>query len=225
MNSFLRFFWLACISGLVGCRSDHSYTHESATLFDAARLIGADQSDEPHLLRLFERFADTECGGRRLARLTVSADDNDLEAALNVYFPEADPTKAIRAGFVSLDVGRPGLAQAWCLDDQATVIIKRKDGVLRHQIRGDHDARSLTLNGYAMTLVGVRLSPTIQPSMVSLFAVGSDLPEVGVAESIHAAVERKVGSGTFLYLRTDPMFAQYDGPSWDIFATQRPRSM
>ena len=201
--------------------SEFRYRSELSTVLDRAELIrsGNEFHGTDTLARL-RSFVEKECLGRNLARLTLSARDADLLAATNpVMMTEADPDKVVRAGWVRFDFGIPEVAQVWCFADDATAFLRTKGGVTQRQLRGKRNARDLTFNGAALTLVGL----LVQARWVSLFARVSALPDLEVAESVHDALEERIGSPLFLTLRTDAFFYQAAGPLWDVFSDPLPR--
>jgi hypothetical protein len=223
------------ICALTGCRlvnsgQDPSYTYESATLYDAAKLVQRDDMDQSQLLTLSKRFVDRECRkpGRRLARLSLSASRIDFGNAMNVSFPEADPAKIIRDGSFRLHFGSPVIAQVWCLGDQATSIVRRSNGIMLQQLAGEHDARELTLAGVKLTLVSVNLNPGWGSvsgralDTIWFYARATRLPELSVAKLMHEQLEQNTGTNAFLVVRSDSFFVEYNGPVWDIFDESLP---
>jgi len=235
MNRHLRFSLIPLMCGLAGCwlvnsSQDPSYSYESVTLYDSAKLAQPGDMEGPRLLALSQNFVDQECHkpGRRLARLTLSVSRLDLSNAMNVSFPEADPAEIIRDGSFRMHFRSPEIAQVWCLGDQATTIVRRSDSIKRHQLAGERDARELALEGVKLTLVGINLNPgwgSVSGRALDttwFYARTAKLPELSVARSIHRQLEESTRTNAFLVLRTDSFFVEYDGPAWDIFEQSLP---
>jgi hypothetical protein len=205
----------------LGCRrvTDHSYTHEYATIVDRAELIPNLMIDGRDTLSRLQSFVDQECPGKTLARLTVSSHDSDLLLATNpVMMPETAPAKVISAGWVRFDFGRPEVAQVWCFGGDATAFLRTKGGLIQRQLKGERSARDPVVNGETVHLIGMR----VRTSSVTLYCHTRELPVLEVAQSLHHALEEKIGANISLILRTDYFFYQEDGPLWDVFSDPLP---
>lgn len=237
MNSFLKLLCAAPGCWLLGCglfspSADPSYAYASTAVYDAAKLIKLGQFEDTDLLKLFGRFVQSECRGHKLARLIVSPNRWDLTSAFNVSFPEANPAEVIRKGLFRLHFGKPTVAQVWCFENQATVTVRRGEEITHYQLKGDRSAQELEKNGVSLMLVGANLragwpasnsAASERPTdTIWLYVRAMDLPKLDIAESIHEELEKETGTATFLILRTDSFFVEYDGPAWDIFAKSLP---
>jgi hypothetical protein len=89
------------------------------------------------------------------------------------------------------------------------------------------------MKGVNLTLIGVNVNrgkPTSSrpasggrpTDFTWLYIRAKDILELDVAKSIHDELEKKIGVATFLILRTDSFFVEYDGPAADIFAKSLP---
>ena len=216
---------LASVALLLG--ADSSYEHVSKSVYDAARIINPSEFTSTHLLELGKSFVSRECGGRRLARLTVSTDRKHLSEATNVELPEGLPIQLLNRKFA-----RPKIAQILCFAGRATALIRQGDKVKRYQLEGEGNASEWTVQGVPLKLVGFRLrggfSPGSRvdqvglPARVWLYVEAQRLPELSTVEAIRDAFQAEIGAPTYLILRTDPFFSDYEGPWTDIFAVPLP---
>jgi hypothetical protein len=188
-------------------------------------------------MKVFKDFVATRCGQRKLARLTVAANERDLVNAINVALPAgrreripdlltADPS------LLGFDVGQPMIAEVLCFSGQVTARVRRGHSVRRHQLLGRDDARELNAHGLRLTLVGFRLStvsgrvgtpgPQDLPDRVWIYAATQVLPELKRAEAVRRDLQDRTGVETHLVLRTHPHFFDYRGPRCDVFEVPHP---
>jgi hypothetical protein len=235
VNASVPLLAAASALGLVSCAwlappADPSYTHVSSIAYDGARQVQSSDFERNGLLGTFRQFAAAECKGRTLARLIAGGNSRVLASGLNVDFPEANPAEMVRKGLFHFDFDDPEIAQVLCFDGQETAYVRLRGNVSRFQIAGERDARELVIGGVKLTLVGFNLrvpshdsSPEqTLPESLTLFVQADQLPDLRMAEQIHAQLETKAGTGIFLVLRTDPFFLEDDGPAWDVFAKSLP---
>lgn len=210
--------------------ADPSYTYDSPQIYDSAKLLRP-YVNESELVDYFARLVRTECGEHRLVRVTVSPDRWGLKAIFNTFEPEAYSSQSVRDKSFHFYFGDPELAQLWCFNGQASVLIRSGGRTSLRPLVGGKDARRLTIKGVELTLVGFNLQPgaahvsnsTAPRDSVWLYALVDKIPALQEAKSIHDALENELGMQVFLILRTDPVFVQYDGPAWDVFSERLPQ--
>jgi hypothetical protein len=183
---------------------------------------------------LFTRFVATQCTQGRLARLTVVTNLRDLINTSNVSLPEM-PLKGIPSilkadpSLLGSGLDEPTVAQVLCFDGQASALVRRGGQVSKLQIDGSRDPREPMLGGLRARIVGFRLRPAPPGTshsaldILSVYLRTSALPELAAAKAARAELERRIGTKTYLILRTDPFFFDYDGPRTDIFEQTIPR--
>jgi hypothetical protein len=206
---------------------DASYTKKSVHVYDTAMVITRAEFENRDLLDRFGRFVRSQCQGRQLARMIVSTKNLDLVRSTNTELPSVvGDLRTLERGLGPLNV-----AQVMCFGGQATALIRRGDSIERYQIAGNRD--SLKVNGLGMDLllVGLRLHPGADisdathtfPDRVWLYAKTKDLPDIRRAATVHAALQRQIGIPTYLIVRTDSFFFDYDGPLCDVFEMPTPK--
>jgi hypothetical protein len=206
---------------------DFSFEQRSAHVYDVARIIATKEFRGDTLLRVFRRFVDSECGRRVLVRLTVSTNQRDLANAINTNLPN------LTSNFLLLaqGLGEPNVAQVMCFGSDASAVIRRGTTVMHYQIAGTRDTRELPVAGAHVTFVGFRLRAEPSgssdanplPERLWIYGKADHLPDTDRASSIRRELERLTGVRTYLILRTDPFFFDYDGPVCDIFEHRLPK--
>ena len=222
------FFALAVKAQLPQYEQASGLEQSSARIYDARQVVKAQAFTPAQLSVLFAQFVSARCGQGKLARFTVSTNLRDLMNTSNVSLPEMS-RKGI-PNILKLDpsllgngLGEPSVAQVMCFDGQANALVRRSGQVSDFQIEGTRDPRELVLGDLHARLVGFRLRqapPNTSHSVVDMLSVyvrTPALPELAVAKTARAELERRTGTRTYLFLRTDPFFFDADGPRTDIF--------
>lgn len=227
MPQFLKLLlMLVPITGLMG--QSLSYKVEADNVYDAAKIIERAQFGNEALLKLFNQFVTTNCRRYKLARLTVSTSETDLGKGINTNLSDIfSNLEAIRQG-----VGNPEIAQVVCLRGRATARIRTGDGVLHFQLAGNEDARLLRFDGTLFTLIGFRVRPRLPGEAVPTSLAAGDrlwvyasvraLPSRLLAEKFREHLELELKTPTYLIIRTDTFFFEYDGPRFDVFGSVPP---
>src|SRR5205807_5631884 len=98
---------------------------------------------------------------RKLARLILAPNQEDLGRTVNALFTVDDLTSGAIAKFVSSNpallgqnVSRLRVAQVLCVGGNATATIRNGLEVERYQLSGSHDSREWSVRGADVTLVG-----------------------------------------------------------------------
>jgi hypothetical protein len=202
---------------------DYSYSQKSVHVTDEAQIVASREFTMSLLLRRFGSFIDSECHSRPLARLILATSQRDLGNALNANMPEGlGPRNRTR-----IEIGRPRVAEVVCLAGAATAIIRSGDQIERRQLAGQPSTRDLEVSGIRLELVGFRLlaEPLVGPGRddahplperVWVYLRTSRLPSIGIAKVVQDYFANAIGTQVFVIVRTDPFFAAYDGPRFDI---------
>jgi hypothetical protein len=218
-----RFLGMIAISCAVSAQ-DFSYRQSSKPIYDEARLISPAKFRDDVLKQIFESFVSAECATRKLARLTLATSQHDLGDTTNAISPHSIPSAQI----IRIQTGGLSVAQALCFEGKATSFIRHGRIVTRTQISGTTASRDVFLEGTKLTLVGFRLrsqppgqseDPRPLPDRVWIYAQAAVLPNIPVAARIHQELQELTGVPTYLIVRTDPFFSDYDGPITDLFDT------
>jgi hypothetical protein len=208
---------------------DGSYRHESNGIRDEARVVEPKSFTSSTLTRQFRAFVSSACSGRRLVRLIVAPTDQELGKAVNFSFFLDDVTSAVIEAFVRRNpgllgqgIGELNVAQALCVGENATALIRNRNRIEQYQLSGTNDSRRWSVGGTEVTLVGFSLHSGAR-EWISAFLRTKVLPGPDVAASIRDDLERRTGIPTYLILRTDPFFWDMDGPKFDVFEIPVPR--
>jgi hypothetical protein len=227
MNLISSFLVIVIASRAVAADSVF-YEHKSASVVDLAMLVESNRFDESSLIERFKSFVISIGSQHKLARLTLASSRVDLQSALNNDLPGLKVhLKVLNEGIPPADVG-----QVLCFDGKATAYIRRGNLVRRHQLSGDTEARKWDIEGLSLTLEGFRLRTDPRgettgrdalPDRVWLYATSKELPNLTTAVAAYAALAKQLAMITFLIIRTDSFFFDYDGPMRDAFAVPLPK--
>jgi len=232
---------VAVIATLAGCVPRTSkdrvlYERSSAGAYDAGIVVGPEGFQPGPLLTLLRTFWASKGAHLKLSRLRVSPSERDLQITGNVDLPDMPPGEiprllALTPGYLGGAVGQPDIAEVLCVGANATALVRRAGRVVSYQIAGELDARDLPVSGMSLAIVGFRVDAVAgagadprgaYPGSVRIFVRMGNLPAPEKAAAARRELQVRLGTRTFLVLRTDPFFFEYGGPRTDVFEVPPP---
>ncbi len=199
------------------------YEHNSRHIYDRAEIVKPMEFDDRRLTARLRDFAISQRGKHVLARLTVGPRRSDVQSALNNDLP------GLRVHLPVLKTGlvpAPNVAQVLVFNGNATAYIRRNNYFKQYQLFGEQSARKWDVQSLSLTVVGFRLRTDPRgpntahdqlPDRVWIYAVAREIPDLTNVSAMYDLIGKQLGTITFLILRTDPFFFDFDGPLCDPF--------
>ena len=222
-------YWFL-VPGRVEVEKQYSL-QQSASVYDASRVVTAKSFTRHRLLGEFRKFASETCKYKKLGRLMLAPSEKDLDMTGNVYYiidnipgtqTHFDSNIAnLNPSFLGQGVEPFKAAQVICMGPIATAMIRTGSEVERVLLSGSEDVTEWNVGGNAVSLVGFKISEYPQDSIVAYLRTKT-LPTPESALAIRANLEQRTGLKTNILLRTDPFFATEHGPKLDPFEAKIP---
>ncbi len=216
-----------CVLTVVTVRAAWDVKSVSTNIWDQSRVVSAKEFGPENLKIEFQRFVDTACAGRRLARLMVAPTEQDLSMSIDVMMPFDSIGNGTQV-YSNWTRANPGMgmvpaglsvAEVICFSGNATVFVRRGGRFSTYQIRGSVPANEFVVSSTRFSLAGFRFSDQV-PRM---YVRSATLPTLPAANLVREFLERSVGGPVTTYFRTDSVFWIQEGPAFDPFEISQPR--